>query len=161
MPNRMGAANAAKRLSRRRFDVIGAVRGGAIVTTAKVDFSSVRWGSVEWTNLVTLYLRACESRSPHPILGDHAAGTESGPGPITPQTARRLVCLFPSTASRRRRSTPWLRPRRPRLSARRIAVRAVVRHRSALCHRAAPSVIRRYRAVPDDRVVGDRPAVAR
>jgi hypothetical protein len=69
----MGAANAAKRLSRRRFDVIGAVRGGAIVTTAKVDFSSVRWGSVEWTNLVTLYLRACESRSPHPILGDHAA----------------------------------------------------------------------------------------
>jgi methyltransferase (TIGR00027 family) len=43
------------------------------VTTAKVDFRSVRWGSVEWTNLVTLYLRACESRSPHPILGDHAA----------------------------------------------------------------------------------------
>ena len=45
------------------------------MTTAKVDFSSVRWGSVEWTNLVTLYLRACESRSPHPILGDHAAAT--------------------------------------------------------------------------------------
>ena len=43
------------------------------MTTAKVDFSSVRGGSVEWTNLVTLYLRACESRSPHPILGDHAA----------------------------------------------------------------------------------------
>jgi O-methyltransferase involved in polyketide biosynthesis len=43
------------------------------VTTAKVDFSSVRWGSVEWTNLVTLYLRAYESRSRHPILGDHAA----------------------------------------------------------------------------------------
>jgi methyltransferase (TIGR00027 family) len=43
------------------------------VTTAKVDFSSVRWGSVEWTNLVTLYLRAHESRSPHPILGDDAA----------------------------------------------------------------------------------------
>lgn len=41
--------------------------------TAKVDFSSVRWGSVEWTNLVTLYLRAHESRSRHPILGDHAA----------------------------------------------------------------------------------------
>lgn len=39
----------------------------------KVDFSDVRWGSVEWTNLVTLYLRACESRSPRPILGDHAA----------------------------------------------------------------------------------------
>jgi methyltransferase (TIGR00027 family) len=43
------------------------------VTTAKVDFSSVVWGSVEWTNLVTLYLRAYESRSRHPILGDHAA----------------------------------------------------------------------------------------
>jgi methyltransferase (TIGR00027 family) len=43
------------------------------VTTAKVDFSSVQWGSVEWTNLVTLYLRAHESRSRHPILGDQAA----------------------------------------------------------------------------------------
>jgi methyltransferase (TIGR00027 family) len=39
----------------------------------KVDFSSVGWGSVEWTNLVTLYLRAHESRSPRPILGDNAA----------------------------------------------------------------------------------------
>jgi methyltransferase (TIGR00027 family) len=39
----------------------------------KVDFSSVAWNSVEWTNLVTLYLRACESRLPQPILGDHAA----------------------------------------------------------------------------------------
>ena len=43
------------------------------MTKAKVDFSSVEWGSVEWTNLVTLYLRAHESRSPRPILGDHAA----------------------------------------------------------------------------------------
>ncbi|GAA4538973.1 class I SAM-dependent methyltransferase [Mycobacterium paraffinicum] len=43
------------------------------MTTAKVDFSSVRWGSVEWTNLVTLYLRAYESRSSRPILGDNAA----------------------------------------------------------------------------------------
>ena len=43
------------------------------MTTAKVDFSSVRWGSVEWTNLVTLYLRAYESRSRRPILGDNAA----------------------------------------------------------------------------------------
>jgi len=43
------------------------------MTTTKVDFSSVGWGSVEWTNLVTLYLRAYESRSPRPILGDHAA----------------------------------------------------------------------------------------
>ncbi|HTY30476.1 class I SAM-dependent methyltransferase [Mycobacterium sp.] len=38
-----------------------------------VDFSDVRWGSVEWTNLCTLYLRASESRSPAPILGDTAA----------------------------------------------------------------------------------------
>ena len=43
------------------------------MTTAKVDFSSVRWGSVEWTNLVTLYLRAYESRSRRPILGDATA----------------------------------------------------------------------------------------
>ena len=43
------------------------------MTAAKVDFSSVGWGSVEWTNLVTLYLRAHESRSRRPILGDHAA----------------------------------------------------------------------------------------
>jgi methyltransferase (TIGR00027 family) len=40
---------------------------------SKVDFSTVKWNSVEWTNLVTLYLRACESRLPQPILGDHAA----------------------------------------------------------------------------------------
>jgi O-methyltransferase involved in polyketide biosynthesis len=39
----------------------------------KVDFTDVRWGSVEWTNLCTLYLRAYESRSPAPILGDAAA----------------------------------------------------------------------------------------
>ncbi|MDH6678645.1 methyltransferase (TIGR00027 family) [Rhodococcus sp. LBL1] len=39
----------------------------------KVDFSDVRWGSVEWTNLCTLYVRACESHSPAPILGDDAA----------------------------------------------------------------------------------------
>jgi methyltransferase (TIGR00027 family) len=44
-----------------------------MMTTAKVDFSSVGWGSVEWTNLVTLYLRAYESRSRHPILGDRVA----------------------------------------------------------------------------------------
>jgi O-methyltransferase involved in polyketide biosynthesis len=41
--------------------------------TTKVDFSSVGWRSVEWTNLVTLYFRAYESRSPQPILGDRAA----------------------------------------------------------------------------------------
>jgi O-methyltransferase involved in polyketide biosynthesis len=39
----------------------------------KVDFTSVRWGSVEWTLLVTLYLRACESRLARPVLGDRAA----------------------------------------------------------------------------------------
>jgi O-methyltransferase involved in polyketide biosynthesis len=43
------------------------------MTAAKVDFSSVGWGSVEWTNLVTLYLRAYESRSRQPVLGDHTA----------------------------------------------------------------------------------------
>jgi methyltransferase (TIGR00027 family) len=41
--------------------------------TDKVDFSEVAWGSVEWTNLCTLYLRAYESRSPEPILDDKAA----------------------------------------------------------------------------------------
>ncbi|WFR71184.1 class I SAM-dependent methyltransferase [Prescottella defluvii] len=44
----------------------------------KVDFSDVRWGSVEWTNLCTLYLRACESRSSAPILGDDAAAEAVG-----------------------------------------------------------------------------------
>lgn len=39
----------------------------------KIDFGSVRWFSVEWTMLGTLYLRAYESRSPHSILHDHAA----------------------------------------------------------------------------------------
>jgi methyltransferase (TIGR00027 family) len=43
------------------------------MTTTKVDFSSVGSRSVEWTNLVTLYLRAYESRCPKPILGDRAA----------------------------------------------------------------------------------------
>lgn len=44
-----------------------------MTATDKVDFTSVAWGSVEWTNLVTLYLRACESRSRRPILGDYTA----------------------------------------------------------------------------------------
>ncbi len=43
------------------------------MATDKIDFTSVPWGSVEWTNLVTLYLRAYESRSKRPILGDKAA----------------------------------------------------------------------------------------
>lgn len=38
-----------------------------------VDFTGVRWKSVEWTNLCMLYLRACESRLPRSILGDHVA----------------------------------------------------------------------------------------
>jgi O-methyltransferase involved in polyketide biosynthesis len=41
--------------------------------TDTIDFGDVRWGSVEWTNLGTLYLRAYESRPPAPILGDVAA----------------------------------------------------------------------------------------
>ena len=41
--------------------------------TTKLDFSGVRWASVEWTNLCTLYLRAYESRLAKPILGDRAA----------------------------------------------------------------------------------------
>jgi O-methyltransferase involved in polyketide biosynthesis len=41
--------------------------------SSKLDFTGVRWGSVEWTNLCTLYLRAYESRLEHPILGDRAA----------------------------------------------------------------------------------------
>ncbi|BBX47449.1 class I SAM-dependent methyltransferase [Mycobacterium cookii] len=44
----------------------------------KVDFSGVRWGSVEWTNLCTLYLRAYESRLATPILDDHAAAEAVG-----------------------------------------------------------------------------------
>jgi O-methyltransferase involved in polyketide biosynthesis len=41
--------------------------------SSKLDFSGVRWGSVEWTNLCTLYLRAYENRLERPILGDRAA----------------------------------------------------------------------------------------
>ena len=41
--------------------------------TGMVDFTDVQWGSVEWTNLCTLYLKAYESRSPAAILGDTAA----------------------------------------------------------------------------------------
>jgi hypothetical protein len=41
----------------------------SIVTTAKVDFSSVRWGSVEWTNLVTLYLRCVREPFAAPDFG--------------------------------------------------------------------------------------------
>lgn len=43
------------------------------MTQGKVDFTGVKWGSVEWTNLCTLYMRAYESRTKRPILGDTAA----------------------------------------------------------------------------------------
>jgi methyltransferase (TIGR00027 family) len=39
----------------------------------KVDLTDIPWGSVRWTMLGTLYLRAYESRSPQSILADHAA----------------------------------------------------------------------------------------
>jgi O-methyltransferase involved in polyketide biosynthesis len=42
----------------------------------KVDFTGVQWGSVEWTMLCMLYLRASESRLAHPILGDHFAAQD-------------------------------------------------------------------------------------
>lgn len=41
--------------------------------TDKVDCTGVKWGSTEWTMLVTLYLRAQESQLEHSVLGDHAA----------------------------------------------------------------------------------------
>lgn len=44
-----------------------------MTTTDKVDFTGVAWGSVGWTMLCTLYLRAYESRSSQSILHDHAA----------------------------------------------------------------------------------------
>jgi O-methyltransferase involved in polyketide biosynthesis len=43
---------------------------------AKVDFTGVGWKSVEWTGLCVLYLRACESRVPNPILGDQFAARD-------------------------------------------------------------------------------------
>jgi O-methyltransferase involved in polyketide biosynthesis len=44
--------------------------------SGKVDFTGVPRKSVEWTGLCMLYLRACESRVPHPILGDHFAAQD-------------------------------------------------------------------------------------
>lgn len=41
--------------------------------TDKVDFTDIAWGSVPWTMLCTLYLRAYESRNEQSILADHAA----------------------------------------------------------------------------------------
>lgn len=39
----------------------------------RVDFTDIPWGSVEWTLLCMLYLRAHESRQPDSILADHFA----------------------------------------------------------------------------------------
>ena len=41
-----------------------------------VDFTGVLWGSVEWTLLCMLYLRACDSQSNRPILGDRFAAQD-------------------------------------------------------------------------------------
>jgi O-methyltransferase involved in polyketide biosynthesis len=43
------------------------------MNAGKVDFSAIPDDGVTWTLLGTLYLRAWESRLPHPILGDHYA----------------------------------------------------------------------------------------
>jgi O-methyltransferase involved in polyketide biosynthesis len=42
----------------------------------QVDLTGVRWGSVEWTLLCMLYLRACESQLDDSILGDHFAAQD-------------------------------------------------------------------------------------
>ena len=36
----------------------------------------MRWGSVEWTMLCMLYLRACESQLANSVLGDHFAAQD-------------------------------------------------------------------------------------
>lgn len=43
------------------------------MTAEKVDFTGIPWGSVQWTMLGTLYLRAYDARSDRPILNDRAA----------------------------------------------------------------------------------------
>ncbi|WP_214414145.1 class I SAM-dependent methyltransferase [Sphaerisporangium fuscum] len=43
------------------------------MTAGKVDFTVIPDEGITWTLLGTLYLRAWESRLPHPILGDHYA----------------------------------------------------------------------------------------
>ncbi|ETK36883.1 class I SAM-dependent methyltransferase [Microbispora sp. ATCC PTA-5024] len=48
------------------------------MNTDKVDFRAVPDDGVTWTLLGTLYLRAWESRLPHPILGDHYAADAVG-----------------------------------------------------------------------------------
>ena len=62
--------------------------------SSKLDFSGVRWGSVEWTNLCTLYLRAYESRLERPVLGDRAAA----------EAVDRIVYDF---ARMHRAAQPW------------------------------------------------------
>ena len=150
------------------------------MTTTKVDFSSVGWGSVEWTNLVTLYLRAYESRSPRPILGDHAAAEavdridydfkrmhraaqpwgNQYPGGVARQEARRLDGRLRAPPPGRRRAAPRLRPGHPGIPDRSTADRAVVRPGSTRRHRTQAQVVRRDRHVPHDRLVGDRSRMA-
>lgn len=43
------------------------------MSTQKVDFTEAASEGVTWTLLVTLYLRAYDSRQEHPVLGDHYA----------------------------------------------------------------------------------------
>ena len=76
----------------------------AMTQTDKVDFSDVPWGSVEWTNLCTLYLRAYESRSPAPILGDTAAA--EAVDRIEYDWAPRAALLPAAAAERQHRSPP-------------------------------------------------------
>lgn len=72
------------------------------MSTEKIDFSGVEWGSVEWTNLVTLYLRAYESRSERSILRDRAAAEaveridydfERMAGKVQPKSNQFIVAL--------------------------------------------------------------------
>lgn len=57
-------------------DIVTGTEGPIDPVGEKIDFSSVQWGSVEWTNLCLLYLRACESRLEKPILGDDLAARD-------------------------------------------------------------------------------------
>lgn len=149
--------------------------------TAKVDFSDVEWRSVTWTMLVTLFLRAYESRSPRTILNDRAAA----------ELVDRIDYDWPrierTTAPRSNQYTVTLRARalddwtgefltahpdatvlhlgcgldsrafRLNLPAR----RALVRRRHARCHRNAPAGHRGANRLSHDRLVGDRGRVVR
>lgn len=67
--------------------------------TGMVDFGDVRWGSVEWTNLCTLYLRAYESRSPGTDSRRHGSSRGGGPhrirlGPHAPRHAAGVQSIY-------------------------------------------------------------------